>query len=219
MCGSTTYNGVSSGVKENLLKRRRRTKEQAREEILSIAEDLLATQGPEAVRLEAIARKMGVSHPTVLHHFGTMEGVLAALHHRVSHGIRERVLGMMSSEGGATPEGLERALAALADPKKGRLLAWLVATGRDPFPPAEEQGMSSVVDALHQGPPEARILTENVVLLAVLAMMGDALVGDAVRARLAPAEGTQDRPTPDAGAFRRWLLQVLGKSLPRGPES
>ena len=192
------------------MKRRRRTAEEAREEILATAERLLVAEGPGAVRLESIAREMGVSHPTVLHHFGSMEGVLSALHQRVSRTIREDVLGLIGGEDGASLEAIDRALSALADPRKGRLLAWLVASGRDPFPPVEERGLGTIVDGLHRGSAETRSSTENVVLLAVFAMMGDALVGEAVRARLGSASES------DPGAFRSWLLQLLAKALARG---
>ena len=45
-------------------------------------------------------------------------------------------------------EAMRRAMDALADPEKGPLLAWLVASGRDPFPDASETGLSQLADTL-----------------------------------------------------------------------
>jgi AcrR family transcriptional regulator len=191
--------------------RRRRTAEAAKSEILEIAERLLLASGPESVRLEAIARDMGVSHPTILYHFGSIEGVLNALHERISRKIRENFLGLLSAN--ASQEDRVRAISAslkeLARPENGRLLAWLVATGRDPFPPVEEQGMAKVLDALRSNSEAANSPNfSNVVLLAVLAMLGEAMVGDAVRARLGPEDSV-----PDRAQFRSWLMEVLGREL------
>ena len=86
----------------------------------------------------------------------------------------------------------------LADPEKGRLLAWVVASGGEPFPPVEEQGLAAVAQRLQVAGDEGSFR----VLLVVLAMLGDSMFGDAARDRLGL--------TPeDAPRFRRWLLKLL----------
>ena len=55
-------------------KRIRRTAEEARRLILDAAEKRLAQQGPEGLRLQDIARDIGISHPAILHHFESREG-------------------------------------------------------------------------------------------------------------------------------------------------
>src|SRR5580693_3024846 len=59
--------------------RRRRTAEQARSAILDAAERRLVADGPGAIRLQEVAKDVGVSHPTVLHHFGSREGLVEAV--------------------------------------------------------------------------------------------------------------------------------------------
>src|SRR6185369_15152486 len=59
--------------------RRRRTAEEARYEILAAAQRRLTDGGPEAIRLQDIARDLGISHPTILHHFDSREGLMQAL--------------------------------------------------------------------------------------------------------------------------------------------
>src|SRR5947199_358921 len=59
--------------------RQRRTADEARAEILDAAERILVETGPGAIRLQQVAELVGVSHPTVLHHFGTREALVAAV--------------------------------------------------------------------------------------------------------------------------------------------
>src|ERR1700734_2003894 len=59
--------------------RKRRTAEEARAAILDAAERLLVAGGPAGLRLQEIAADVGVSHPTVLHHFGSREGLMEAV--------------------------------------------------------------------------------------------------------------------------------------------
>src|SRR5580700_10941169 len=61
------------------LPRKRRTGEEARTAILDAAERLLVVAGPAGIRLQEVARDVGVSHPTVLHHFGSREGLIEAV--------------------------------------------------------------------------------------------------------------------------------------------
>ncbi|MDO9127858.1 MAG: helix-turn-helix domain-containing protein, partial [Parvibaculum sp.] len=64
---------------EKAPKRVRRTAEEARRLILDAAEERLAKQGPEGLRLQDIARDVGISHPAILHHFESREGLVRAL--------------------------------------------------------------------------------------------------------------------------------------------
>src|SRR5262249_22912893 len=57
-------------------KRTRRTAEGARREILDAAEKRLRELGPDGVRLQQIASDVGVSHPAILHHFESFEGLI-----------------------------------------------------------------------------------------------------------------------------------------------
>jgi TetR/AcrR family transcriptional regulator, repressor for neighboring sulfatase len=52
-------------------KRQRRTPEEARRLILEAAQMLIARTGPEGFRLQDIAAAAGISHPLILHHFGS----------------------------------------------------------------------------------------------------------------------------------------------------
>src|SRR5205809_814516 len=58
------------------VKRLRRSPEEARRLILETAQALIARAGPEALRLQEIAAAAGISHPLILHHFGSREGLV-----------------------------------------------------------------------------------------------------------------------------------------------
>src|SRR5580704_8287440 len=56
-------------------KRVRRTPDQARRLILDAAQAAIARTGPEGLRLQDIAAAAGISHPLILHHFGSRGGL------------------------------------------------------------------------------------------------------------------------------------------------
>ena len=60
-------------------RRRRRTAEEARHAILEAAQKRLAECGPEEIRLQDIASDLGISHPAILHHFGSREALMREL--------------------------------------------------------------------------------------------------------------------------------------------
>lgn len=191
--------------------RRRRRPEEAQEEILNAAEQLLLSEGPDAVRLKRVADRVGLSHPGVLHHFGTVEQLLEALSQRTSRKVRQDLLDVLQAgpgDGGDAAEAVRMALARLAEPKRGRLLAWLVASGRDPFPPASEQGLREVSRRVQVAGGLDEENLSFVVELAVLASLGDALFGKEVRCRLgatASEEGAQ--------RFRDRLVRLLAEQV------
>ena len=70
---TTTHHAVAKP------KRRRRTPEAARREILDAAGRRLKNDGPDGLRLQTIASDLGISHSSILHHFGSRDGLLDAL--------------------------------------------------------------------------------------------------------------------------------------------
>ncbi|MBL9019311.1 MAG: TetR/AcrR family transcriptional regulator, partial [Myxococcales bacterium] len=59
--------------------RTRLSAEAARDAILDATEKCLLEVGPQGLRLQDIARDLGISHPTVLHHFGSREELVDAV--------------------------------------------------------------------------------------------------------------------------------------------
>lgn len=182
--------------------RRRRSREDARAEILDAAENLLVEHGSSAVTLMQVAAAVGMSHPGVLHHFRSAVLLQQALHERTSLRIRTELLAVVGGAVGPDRRtAMLAAMEALADPRKGRLLAWLVASGADPFPDAADQGLSRIAAALTGAEGNAQVVRDKL-LLVVLAMIGDSIVGGQARRRLGES-------FDDAAAFRERLLDQL----------
>lgn len=80
--------------------RKRRSSDEAQAAILDAAENMLREVGPGGIRLQEVAKKVGVSHPTVLHHFGSREGLIEAVVARAMESIRSGLFeAIMESDG------------------------------------------------------------------------------------------------------------------------
>lgn len=199
--------------------RRRRSAEQAQRAILEAAEKRLREGGPEAVRLQEVARDLGVSHPAILHHFGSREGLMRALAgHVVARLETELLAGLRAAASQTTVlELIERVFESLGDAGQARLLAWRALSGDEP-PPGSGGGpklLGALAELVHErrsalarelgraAPP--REDSEFVVWLAAAATLGDGVAGpvfDRSFGRGSEAAATRRR-------FRAWLARLL----------
>jgi AcrR family transcriptional regulator len=197
--------------------RRRRSAEDARRAILEVAQKRLVEGGPEALRLQDIASDLGLSHPAILHHFGSREGLLQALARHGLAALQEDLLPALErppEEVGGADGILERAFATLGDRGHARLLAWLALSGRagSQGGAEPEQMLRALADAVHgrrvafareSGRPEpSREDTDFSVTLVAVALLGDAVMGDGVR---------RSAGLPDDAATRRRFRSFLGR--------
>ena len=192
--------------------RRRRTAAEAREEILAAAERRLLAGGPDALRLKQIAEEAGTSHPLILHHFRSREGLIEALVERALARFGREFLGVMATAEGVTLlEGIEGFWRIVGSGRYAHLLAWLVLSGHAPVGRADLKGFSEALhaarartDAARGRPPATLDDTRFAIALMTVALFGDALVGRAVRRRLGlPGNVATDR------RFRVWLANLL----------
>ena len=190
-------------------KRTRRSPEEAKNEILQTAERLLREQGPDGVRLKIIANELDMSHATLLYHFKSIEQLKSALSQRISRTTRDDLLAGLDQSGDRSAAGLfDAALAAVSDAERAPLLGWLIASGYPAFPDASEKGMLVIAEALAKRSGRAVDEVKPVVLLSVLAMFGEALVGEAVRERLDLSTSSEAKT-----GFRQWLIQLVAREL------
>src|SRR4051794_36415965 len=80
--------------------RTRRTADDARTAILDATEKRLVGQGPAGIRIQDVAADVGISHPTILHHFGSRDRLVEAAIARRIHAMRQEVLLALVSAGG-----------------------------------------------------------------------------------------------------------------------
>ncbi|MFO0611750.1 MAG: TetR/AcrR family transcriptional regulator [Polyangiaceae bacterium] len=196
----------------------RRTAEEARALILDAAEKQLEEGGPSSIRLQAIADAVGVSHPTVLHHFGTRELLVEAVVQRALDGLQRDVFEAWQKEQFEPPDAallLARVRATLGDRGHARLIAWLALEGR---PQTDEARMLRVLaHAMHarrerEAGPAPLEDTTFLVMLVALVMLADAVLGDAVR----DSAGV-DRDAAAQQRFHTWLVNLVHDHMHRAP--
>lgn len=214
---------ISKPVEKPAAKRVRRTADEARRLILDAAEARLANQGPEGLRLQDIARDVGISHPAILHHFESREGLVRALIARANTQLRDSLLGALG-EGDASRDAADHighVFEVLSDRGTARLLSWLLLTGRATEQSDAHNIMAEIVDVLQarreeyateKGKPAPG--KEDTLFLAMLtanAAFGEAIVGR----QLAEASGLDQ---DGIKRFRMWFAKLLNDHLERQRE-
>jgi TetR/AcrR family transcriptional regulator, repressor for neighboring sulfatase len=189
--------------------RRRRSAEEARKRILEAAERELMRVGPEGLRLTDLARELRVSHPAILHHFGSREGLVAAVVQQTMTKLSEDMIAGLRD---ATDR--DRLMDMVAEVCTGRgfarLSAWLMLSGRVGALPAKPdfpiRRMAEAVHALreHEANDASYEDTLFVLQLVAIALLGDAIFGAAVRRASAV-----DATPAAAQEFRRRLARLL----------
>lgn len=196
-------------------KRQRRSAEEAHEQILDAAERRLAEAGPRGIRLQEIAADVGVSHPTILHHFGSREGLVEAVVQRALAGLRDEIVRVVSERAIEVGEGAElvrKVAATLGDRGHARLMAWLALEGRstENAPPllrglAQAMHTRRVVETGTEAPLEDTVF---LVLLVSLALFGEGVLGDAMRESAGLGGDASAR-----ARFHEWLVRVIEQHL------
>ena len=193
----------------------RRTAEEARRHILDAAEKRLAEGGPEGLRLQEIAADAGISHPAILHHFGSRAGLVGALARRGAERVEAELLRALAAPGDTSVVAIvERVFEGLTDTGQGRLLAWLALSGNGPRDMQGGGPLRSLADATHDRRAEAaresgmpapsREDSEFLVRLAAAVMLGEGVAG----ADFDRALGGTD-PHDSRRRFRAWFGELL----------
>jgi AcrR family transcriptional regulator len=169
-------------IKNARTTRIRRSPEAARENILAAAEALLVETGPQALKLADVAARAGVANATVLHHFGSTDGVQTALMERMIAQLVERILAL-APEGDITAlreSGAELLFDAFETRGAARLAAWLELTGEWRRLTSVKKAVQEVVarNLARTGLPAPT--AENLVLTSVVLAMGVGLFGRSV---------------------------------------
>ena len=199
------------------VKRVRRSADEARRLILDAAEERLAAQGPEGIRLQDIARDVGISHPAILHHFESREGLVVALIERTSTQLRNKILDALKSKHGPDDpvdanDIIANVFEALSDKGTARLLSWMMLTGRNRdrstsgplvIEIAAELHDQRVADAArHDLSAPDKEDTLFIAMLTASAAFGDAIIG---------REMAKDANLDQAGVarYRAWFAKLL----------
>jgi AcrR family transcriptional regulator len=202
---------------------RRYTAEEARRRILDTAERRLLTSGPDAIRLQDIAGELGISHPAILHHFGSREALISALIARGYSRLIDELKAGWPSVKVPDLEGIAERFYRLAEKGYARLVAWVVLSGKN-FPGFRPGVIKIVGEEFHAarqradrraGRPTPELEDSiNAFVLLSLAIFGDALIGDLTR-QAAGLSGS----ARSGQRFRAWMANVFDVYRLHGPRA
>jgi AcrR family transcriptional regulator len=195
------------------VKRIRRTAEDARRQILDAAEARLALTGPAGIRLQDVAADLGISHPVILHHFGSRDGLIRALTQRAVLELKDRLIKVLSTTG----EQTETILSEVFNTFRGGLaqrLAWLAIAATDEEHEQHDMVIEELIRTVHEGRVAAAAPgvtvdeedTRSVVYLVTTAAFGEAIFGSRLRKSASLSDDA-------AGAFQRWFAELLSRHM------
>lgn len=180
-----------SEVTKPAAKRRKRSPEEAREEALAAARDLLLTGGPKALTLSNVGKAVGMTHANVIHHFGSagdlQTALMGSMVKDLSSAIEVAVAHVRSDE--AAPRQLvDIVFDAFEQGGAGRLAAW-IALSQDlghlePVRNNVQSLVGAIMDRAGLEDEQARRRITSAVLLIALVAFGDSVIGEPLREML-----------------------------------
>lgn len=199
-------------------KRTRRSAEDSRALILDIAQRRLASHGLDGLNVADIAAEAGMSHGTVLHHFGSSDGMRTALAQRMADRLLDQVLSVdaISAPRAGIEDFFEQLFSQLSSGGHARLIAWLSLSRQDGHAnravvaatAAHFDTLVQRVSARIAGLPddETDRTARYIVLLVVSAAIGLGVARDNLLPQLALNQA-------DEAGFARWLARVIDERL------
>jgi TetR/AcrR family transcriptional regulator, repressor for neighboring sulfatase len=192
-------------------RRVRRAPEEARRLILETARTLIAQTGPEGLRLQDIAAAAGISHPLILHHFGSRAGLVRALTQQAASELKDRLVTAMTRPEYSIAEQLDRVFAAFRGGLAQRL-AWLAVEDPGGGEPHSALTLREIADALcarrlaaaGPGAAAAREDAEALIHLIAITAFGEAMYGAQLRRSAGIADDAES-----ASRFREWFAQLI----------
>ncbi len=170
------------------------------------------------LRLQDVAADVGISHPAVLHHFGSREALVHAVIQQAIIALQEDLVRSLSeTQQGDAPDAaalFEHVFETLFDRGHARLMAWLLLSGYDPFNEKARANWEQIGQVTHalrlqrlkgKKPPYEDTLFA--IVLPALALFGQAIAGKATF-RVA---GLDDPRA--AKRFREWLAALLSTHM------
>jgi len=193
-----------------MARKNHRSPEEARNAILDAAESIMVDVGPAGLRISAVAKKAGMAHPNIIHHFGSREGLLVALGERVGDRATQRITSAID-EALIAPvekrvEAVTKVLETSYQGDEGRAAVWLHMSGAES---SLRGNMEPIVDLSHKlrkavDPNASFENTNRLVLLITLALVGEVVSGNSVKEALGFDEKSGGR-----AHFKQWLAEIL----------
>jgi AcrR family transcriptional regulator len=178
-------------ISKNTNPRIRRSPEASRENILEAAEGLLVSDGPQSLRLADVAKAAGVANATVLHHFGTIDGVQTALMERMIVQLVSSLLAMdvPAEPGAARAAALQNLFDAFETKGAARLAAWLEMTGESRRLSSVRSAVQTVIRQKIGAAAGDEAAYEDAILVSVILAIGVGLFGPTLGELLGKPKG------------------------------
>jgi AcrR family transcriptional regulator len=202
-------------------KRVRRSAPAARTAVLDAAEHRLREHGLEGLAIQDVAADAGMSHATLLHHFGSSDGMRGALIERMATNLLGEVTQLLQRADVArhSDEFYIHLFAALSGGGHAKLIGWQHLTGRDaPSMSGETRALfRQVLDGLR-----VRLMSfgrdaaaaEREARFIVLLVVSSALGFGIGRAPFLDDVGLTDTSDTE---FARWMGRVVSSVIRREP--
>ncbi|WP_310085068.1 TetR/AcrR family transcriptional regulator [Caulobacter sp. BE254] len=178
-------------AKDEQAVRRRRSPDEARAQALVSARKLLIAGGPNSLTLQAVAQDIGVTHGTLIHHFGSAAELQSALMGAMVRDLAvalESAVAHVRSDERAPRTVVDIVFAAFDEGGAGHLAAWIALSNRYEHLEPVREAVVDLVAALNE-----KVLTSgddpprhipSALLLITLCAFGDAVIGGPLREML-----------------------------------
>jgi AcrR family transcriptional regulator len=191
-------------VGSTLAVRRRRTAIESKALILDVAAERLREHGLEGLNITGVAAEAGISHATLIHHFGSVGGMRDELADKMTLALVRDLVEALDAQ--VPPETLIGNLFdALAAGGHAKLLAWRAIEGSDK--PNDMNAVSELFSRLLRTTREVLGVdtdaqVRQVVYLVAVAAIGHGLAGDVLA-------GLLGMPDHEREAFPGWMNTKL----------
>lgn len=184
-------------------KRLRRTPDEAKALIMDVAAERLRRLGLDGLNISGVAEAAGISHATVIHHFGSTGAMREALLRKMTADLLSDVMEALQYQ--QSPDKvLERLFGTLSRDGHGKLLAWLALDSQlAGFDATTSTGdlFKNIIDSIASEGGNRTDAKYQVYLVAIAAL-GLGICGEV----LAKLVGLSEK---EAGQFPSWLAEHL----------
>ena len=189
--------------KKSSKKRLRRTPDEAKALIMDVAAERLRRLGLDGLNISGVAEAAGISHATVIHHFGSTGAMRESLLRKMTGDLLSDVMEALQYQ--QSPDKvLERLFGTLSRAGHGKLLAWLALDSQlAGFDATTSTGdlFKNIIDSIASEGGNRTDAKYQVYLVAIAAL-GLGICGEV----LAKLVGLSEK---EAGQFPSWLAEHL----------
>ncbi len=186
--------------------RKRRTAEESRSLILEVAARRLRDYGMEGLNITGVADEAGISHATLIHHFGSTAGMREALAEKMTLDL---ISDLVSALGENVPpsELIGNVFDALAAGGHAKLIAWRAVDAGDGSAQRDLSDVASLFERLLATSaevlqPDTQEELRRMIYFVAVAAIGHGLAGDTLSRMLGMNAEERD-------AFPAWLSKRL----------